>query len=165
LGARESLALPYEGCKLAFTPGLVARVYGAKLTAAMLTDAGYVHGKEEAGIEDDRWWIPSARVFLSPGSADTPAQELAYAGAHFFMPRRSRDPFHTDALSTETFVAYDAYELLVEESRDPLGNRVTVGERDPNPDQPLTRRGHDYRVLHPALVMDPNRNRFTLAFD
>ena len=65
-----------------------------------------------------------------PTSADTPAQELAYARQHFFLPHRYRDPFHTDAVSTESFVTYDAYDLLVLETRDALGNRVTVGERD-----------------------------------
>ena len=46
-----------------------------------------------------------------------------------------------------------------------LGNRVTVGERNIDPTQPLVRRGHDYRLLQPALVMDPNRNRSAVAFD
>ena len=88
----------------------------------------------------------------------TPAQ-------HFFLPHRYRDPFHTNAVSTESFVTYDAYDLLVQETRDALGNRVTVGERDVDPTQPLVRRGNDYRVLQPALVMDPNRNRSAVAFD
>jgi RHS repeat-associated protein len=40
---------------------------------------------------------------------------------------------------------------------------VTVGERDSN--NILTIKGNDYRVLQPALVMDPNRNRTKVAFD
>src|SRR5262249_12660000 len=63
------------------------------------------------------------------------------------------------------FIRYDAYDLLVQETRDALGNRVTAGERDPDPSQPLRRNGLDYRVLQPALVMDPNRNRTEVAFD
>ena len=50
------------------------------------------------------------------------------------------------------------------ETRDPLGNRVTVGERDAS-DNRSTAPGNDYRVLQPALVMDPNRNRTAVAFD
>ncbi len=157
----QSLALPFESYKLAFTPELLAGVYGGRVTNAMLeTEGRYVHSEGDAN-----WWIPSGRVFYSPDTADTPPQELAYAREHFFLPHRYRDPFHTNSVSTETFVDYDAYGLLVEETRDALGNRVTVGERNVDPTQPLVRHGHDYRVLQPALIMDPNRNRSAVAFD
>ena len=62
-------------------------------------------------------------------------------------------------------MTYDAYDLLVEETRDALDNRVTAGERDATPDQRLVRRAQDYRVLQPELVMDTNRNRSAVAFD
>jgi len=39
------------------------------------------------------------------------------------------------------------------ETRDALGNRVTVGERDAAGN--LTIPGNDYRVLQPRLMMDP----------
>lgn len=159
LGTLEALALPGESYKLAFTPGLLAGVYGGRVTDDMLkTEGRYVHSEGEAN-----WWIPSGRIFFSPGSSDTSAQELAYARQHFFLPHRYRDPFHTDAVSTESFVSYDAYDLLMGETRDALGNRVTVGERDVAGD--LTAPGNDYRVLQPRLVMDPNRNRTAVAFD
>jgi RHS repeat-associated protein len=161
LGELQSLALPFESYKLAFTPGLVAEVYGGRVSNAMLANEGrYVHTEGDAN-----WWIPSGQIFYSPDPADTPPQELAFAQQHFFLPHRYRDPFHTNAVSTESFVAYDAYDLLVEETRDALDNRVTVGERNVNPAQPLVRRTQDYRVLQPALVMDPNRNRSEVAFD
>jgi hypothetical protein len=35
---------------------------------------------------DDHWRIPAGRVFLSPNSADTARQELAYARSHFCLP-------------------------------------------------------------------------------
>jgi len=159
-GELDSLALPFESYKLAFTPGLVSDVYGGRASDAMLADGGYVHSQGDA-----QWWIPTGRVFYSPNPADTPAQELAYAQAHFFLPLRARDPFHTALVSTEMFVRYDGYDLLPEETLDALGNRTTVGERDVDPFQPLVRHGQDYRVLQPALVMDPNRNRSAVAFD
>ena len=144
LGELQSLALPFESYKLAFTPGLVAEVYGGRVTDAMLEDEGrYVHSEGDAN-----WWIPSGRIFYSPDPADTPPQELAYARQHFFLPHRYRDPFHTDAVSTESFVTYDAYDLLVQETRDALGNRVTVGERNVDPTQPLVRRAP--RLSRPA---------------
>jgi RHS repeat-associated protein len=161
LDALQSLALPFESYKLAFTPGLVDEVYGGRASDAMLEDEGrYVHTEG-----DTNWWIPSGRIFYSPGPADTPPQELAYARQHFFLPHRYRDPFHTNAVSTESFVTYDTYDLQVEETRDALANRLTVGERNVDPTQPLVRRAQDYRVLQPALVMDPNRNRSAVTFD
>ncbi|HKP11146.1 MAG TPA: toxin TcdB middle/C-terminal domain-containing protein [Blastocatellia bacterium] len=155
----QSMALPFQSYRLAFTPEMLGGIYGGRVTSAMVeTEGRYVHSEG-----DDDWWVPSRRSFYSPGAADTPLQELAYARAHFFLPHRYRDPFHTDAVSTETFVTYDAHNLLLSETRDALGNRVTAGERDS--DGTLTTQGNDYRVLQPRLLMGPNRNRTAVAFD
>jgi len=86
------------------------------------------------------------------------AQELAYAQHHFFTARRFRDP-----LQQVTAVSYDAYDLLVMDTQDAVGNRVTVGERDLS--GTITKRSNDYRTLKPAAMMDPNRNRSALVFD
>src|SRR5215472_6941559 len=124
LGALESLALPGESYKLAFTPGLVTQVYGARIEEAILVrDGGYVHSEGDAN-----WWIPSGRVFYSPDAADTPDGELTFARQHFFVPHRARDPFGNTA-----FTAYDPYELLLTQTTDPLGNRTSAE--------------HDYRLL------------------
>ncbi len=158
LGALQSLALPFENYKLAFTPGLVADVYGGRASDPRIENEGcYVHSEGDAN-----WWIPSGLIFYSPNPADT---ELDYARQHFFLPHRYRDPFHTNAVSTESFVSYDTYDLLVQETRDTLGNRVTAGERNLDPTQPPVRLREHYRVLQPTLVMDPNRNRSEVAFD
>ncbi|MBS0423447.1 MAG: toxin [Proteobacteria bacterium] len=155
----QSLALPYESYKLALTPGLIREVYGDRVTDGMLEAEGrYVHSEG-----DPNWWIPSGRIFLSPESTDTVAQELAYAMQHFFLPHRYRNPFYTEETPAESFVRYDTYDLLMQETRDVLGNRVTVGERDIGGN--LTKTGNDYRVLQPRLMMDPNRNRTEVAFD
>jgi len=157
----EALALPFETYKLGLTPGLVTAVFRGRVTDTMLaSESGYVHTQGDAS-----WWIPSGKVFYSPAPADTPHQELDHARRHFFLPHRYRDPFHTDAVSTETFVTFDAFDLLVQETRDALGNRVTVGERDVDPTRPPVRLRHDYRVLQPVLMMDPNRNRSEVRFD
>ena len=164
----EPLALPGESYKLAFTPGLLTQVYqragldllqnpaavlggpdqGGYVLSETLTTAGLFPASDRAG----HWWIPSGRVYLSPNSADTAAQEFAHARHHFFLPCRSRNPFHTAALSTESFSTYDGYNLLLAETRDALGNRVTV-------------EANDYRVLQPRLVSDPNHNQTEVAFD
>lgn len=142
LGSLEPLGLFHENYRLAMTPDTVARVYGDSVDDQAVSDAGYVH---TAG--DDDWWIPSGRVFYSPGRDNSPAAERAHAEDHFYMPRRYRDAFGNDAT-----VAYDPFDLLLQETRDPLGNTVTVAAQD-------------YRVLQPAIVLDANRNRVATAFD
>lgn len=159
LGQLESLALPQQVYRKAFTPGLVTAVYGARVTDTMLADEGrYVHSEGDAN-----WWLASGEVFYSINSADTPAQELAHAQANFFLPHRYRTQFHTNLVNTETVILYDAYHLLLLESRDALDNRVTAGERDAGGN--ITVQGNDYRVLQPSLLMDPNRNRSAASFD
>jgi RHS repeat-associated protein len=147
LGGLESLALPGERYRLAFTPGLVAQHLGGKVSDSMLeTEGSYVHSEG-----DPNWWLRSGRVFLSPADTDDPATELAHARQRFFHPVRFRDPFHRSAFDTESVVAQDAYDLLASETRDALGNVTTAI--------------HDYRVLQPRLVTDPNGNRSEVAFD
>lgn len=159
LGTVESMALPGEDYKLALTPELIDEVYGGLVADTMLdVESGYVHSEGDAN-----WWIPSGRIFFSPGPADSSTQELIHARQHFFLPHRYRDAFHTETASTESFVTYDAYDLLTVETLDALGNRSTVGER--NALGNLTVRGNDYRVLQPRLLMDSNRNRKAVAFN
>ncbi|MDZ8263104.1 SpvB/TcaC N-terminal domain-containing protein [Nostoc sp. ChiQUE01b] len=169
LGQVESLAIPGESYKLAFTPGLLTQVFqrsrqGQPPETLLPNPANVIGGQgaDRGGYVDldsnGHWWIPSGRMFHSPNSGDTPAQELAHARQHFFLSYRNRDPF-----GAESFMTYDAYDLLMLETRDPVGNRVTVGERDENGN--LTTAGNDYRVLQPWLLMDANWNRATVAFD
>ena len=181
LGEVGTRALSGESYRLAFTPGLLAQVFqrnGQPLSpdpASVLGGPGGDRGAyrssqqlKAAGLfpdtdPDDHWWIPSGRVHLSPDAADTAPDELAYAQQHFFLPHRYRDPFHSGTLSTEGFITYDGYDLLLAETRDAVGNRVTVGER--NAAGAITVQGNDYRVLQPTLVSDPNRNRAAVAID
>ena len=141
LGVLEPLALPGESLRLAFTAGLLTRIYGARVDDSTLVECGFVRGDDPT-----TWWIPSGRVFYSPGEADTPADELAFAQRHFFATHRTRDPFGNSA-STRG----DPYVLLTLESTDAVGNR-TVAEQD-------------YRVLQPFRLTDPNGNRAEVAFD
>ena len=141
LGVLEPLALPGESLRLAFTAGLLTRIYGARVDDPTLVECGFVRGDDPT-----TWWIPSGRVFYSPGQADTPADELAFAQRHFFAAHRTRDPFGNSA-STRS----DPYVLLTLESTDAVGNR-TIAE-------------HDYRVLQPFRLTDPNGNRAEVAFD
>ena len=170
LGELQSLALPGESYQLAFTPGLLAQVFqrprAAQAAEALLPDptavlggragdrGGYVQsqalkadGRFPATDADDHWWIPSGQAFFSAGAADNAITELTQAQHHFFLPRRHRSPF-----SQDTFVDFDAHDLLMIETRDALNNRISV-------------EANDYRVLQPRLVSDPNGNRTEVAFD
>jgi RHS repeat-associated protein len=155
LAKLESLALPGETLKLALTAPLAQQAYvtsgkltQAQLDGALAAEANYVHSEGDAD-----WWLPAGRVFYAPD-----ANEPAEARAHFFLPRRYRDPF-----GAETLADYDDYDLLLQETSDGLGNRTTAGERAPGGG--LAVQGNDYRVLQPRLLMDANRNRAAVAFD
>ena len=166
LGMLESMALTYHTLSLAFTPSLVQKNFidNSKLTIAeldgIMTTAKYVHDGA-----DDNWWLPSGLEFFSPDTNASPAVELAAAREHFFTVRRHQTPFHTPTFNTETIVDFDGYDLIVTQTKDPMGNYTTIGERDKIPSSPLLSKGVDYRLLQPKLVMDPNRNRIQVSTD
>ncbi|WP_437827896.1 SpvB/TcaC N-terminal domain-containing protein [Sorangium sp. So ce1153] len=160
LGQVERLALPGETYKLALTPGLLAHVFkrrraGQPDECLLLDPAALLEGKAEdqGGYfwMDGGWWIPSGRAFFDPQSdvadpARSAARELLTARRHFYLPRKM-----TDAFGHSTVVDYDPHDLLVIRVKDALDNTVTAE--------------NDYRVLHPRLLTDPNRNRTAAAFD
>ena len=155
-GAMQPRAIAARGYKLALTPGLIDQVFRrprpdeadetllpAELRPGVLGEAGgYI---ELDG--DGNWWATSGQAYFSPGPNDSAADELAEARRHFYLTRRYSDPFGQPA-----FVDFDAYDLLGAETRDALGNRVTI-------------EANDYRVLQPRMISDPNRNRSEVAFD
>ncbi|WP_223165062.1 toxin TcdB middle/C-terminal domain-containing protein [Massilia frigida] len=170
LGELQARALPGESYKLAFTPGLLASVFqrpcAGQAGRALLPDPASVlggQGGDQGGYvasqtlkadglfpacdADDHWWIPSGRSFFGGDAGAGATDEMAHARQHFYLPRRYRDAFGQD-----TFVDYDKYDLLTRETRDALGNRITV-------------EANDYRVLKPRLVSDPNRNQSEVAYD
>jgi RHS repeat-associated protein len=154
LGELDSRALPFESYKLAFTPGLLSSVY-QRAQENLLPDPATVLHDDGGYLDldgDGYWWIPSGRSFFHPNPNATPAQELDYAKSHFFLPHRFQDVFLNNS-----FVSYDKdsngleYDLLVSATLDAVGNQVIAT--------------HDYRVLQPHLVTDPNGNRSAAAFD
>jgi RHS repeat-associated protein len=157
LGELEPMALTGESYKLAFTVGLLTRVFRRDNQALISNAADLLAGtgSDRGGYVDldgnGSWWIPSGRTFLSPSRTDTPLQERTHARENFFLLKRYRDPFHTDQAGTETIVSYDDHKLLMLETRDALNNVV--------------RAESDYRVLAPRLLVDPNGNRTEAAFD
>jgi RHS repeat-associated protein len=214
LGTLQSMALPGETYRLAFTPGLLTQVYqrpldvlsppGAPPSEPLLSEqtstlpaglprdqvadlGGYRSSQalrsqnlfpaspaDSLWTRSDaagHWWIPSGRIFYAPydvlpphtfHDVLLPRREVDFALQHFFLPCRYRDPFHTDAVSTETVITYDAYDLLVVATRDAVGNVVTTDTQD---DDRQTAIRMDYRVLQPYWVTDPNGNRTRVSFD
>jgi RHS repeat-associated protein len=156
VGDLERRALQGESYRLAFTKPLLEKVFRRDGTDLFPDPAALLAGSRGGYVSDgeDRWWVPSGRTFLSPapagGEVDA-ATELTYAVDHFFLPCRTRDPFHSPTASTELSVTYDDHDLLVIASRDPVGSRVAVDV--------------DYRVLQPSRITDPNGNVGEVAFD
>ncbi|UIE37907.1 SpvB/TcaC N-terminal domain-containing protein [Leptodesmis sichuanensis] len=140
LGAVDSLALPYETYRLAFTPGLLDGVFSEVADPvelrALLQKTGEAGGGPTDGggyIElDGNWWIPSGRQAFDP--------EL------FYLPRMTKDPFEQEYRLT-----YDIYPLLVRQTEAPLNTVVTIE--------------NNYRVMQPWRITDPNGNRAQVAFD
>lgn len=151
VGLVEAMALPYETRHLAYTCDLITELFGGRVNARLLHDAGYVQ-------EGETWWAPTGRIHYSRDPALGPAEELAEARRHFFRPVRFTDPF-----GAATRVTYDTADLLPLVVEDPLGNLITAGERDRN--DRLVDNGNDYRVLMPRLLSDANRNRVAAAYD
>jgi RHS repeat-associated protein len=153
LGRLESLALPGETYKLAFTPELLD-VYSSKIALKDLKDILKDKGKYQDLDNDGLWWIPSGRVFYHPDSKATAANELDEAEKHFFLPRRYQDSF-----GHNTIVHYHnpsdskvpRYDLLLTATRDAVGNEVKAK--------------NNYRTLQPRLVTGPNGNQTEVAFD
>ncbi|MEU7825751.1 SpvB/TcaC N-terminal domain-containing protein [Catellatospora sp. NPDC049133] len=161
-GVQEPLGLPYESYRLAFTPGLLERAY-RRGTQNLLPSPALVLGVEGGHVyADGGWWIPSGRLLYSPGAADTPAQELAYAREHFFTVTR-----HVDAFGAVGHAGYDGYDLLLLDTVDAVGNRLSAGERAKaaTPDAEALTPRLDYRVLAPAVTSDANRNRTEVLYD
>ena len=156
-GEMGALALPHETYKLAFTPGLLEKVYQRldknnqpeKLIDLDILPADLANEEptsDRGGYVQlegsDGWWIPSGQVRY----AIDENEELAEARTHFFLPRVYTDPFGESGQ-----VDFDTYDLLITGTRDPLGNQVLAE--------------NDYRVLQPKLVTDPNGNWTEAAFD
>ncbi|WP_221633180.1 SpvB/TcaC N-terminal domain-containing protein [Microcystis aeruginosa] len=98
-GEVESLALPGESFKLAFTPGLLTQIFGSKISTGDLNALLLAEGKYTQ--QDGNWWISSGRQAFDP--------------TQFYLPTQVKDPFG----GVYTTI-YDAYGLLAEQTQDAL---------------------------------------------
>ncbi|MEP0919547.1 FG-GAP-like repeat-containing protein [Leptolyngbya sp. DQ-M1] len=138
LGEVESLALPCESFKLAFTPGLLIQVYGSKIEAADLRSLLASQQPDGGGYveQDDGWWIRSGRQAFNPEK--------------FYAVTRLKDPF-----GQEFQMEYDPYTLLMQRTEDPLKNVIQIENdyRVLQPRQLTDPNGNRAQVIFDALGM------------
>jgi len=142
-GQVASLGLVDARYELAATVGLLAGAFaphltGAAATALLIGPGGYLDLDGDGNL-----WKPSPRAFYS---SDPSAPDPVFAAAHFFLPQGSIDPFGNVARA-----GYDGHNLLVVSTTDPVGNATAAQ--------------HNYRVLRPWLITDPNLNRSGVRYD
>lgn len=143
-GILNPLGLPYENYRLAFTPTLIAALYGNRVNDAIFVEGGYVKSDDYKGAglfpsSDPAgfWWSRSGTV-----------QYPANPEQHFYLPDR-----YIDALGSSTSVRYfSTYHLLIDQITDALNNATTV-------------LNFDFRFLEPQSLKDINDNIVDSAFD
>ena len=125
----DSLGLPHQTYKLAFTPSLITNLYGTRVVNQMLIDAKYNQ------VDGANWWVPSGRNIYLQGIETT-----ADAQQRFYMPVSVKDHF-----DIETKVFYDDYHLFPIKTEDALQNTVSVETVD-------------YCTLQATVLKDMNDN-------
>ncbi|MBI3398310.1 MAG: insecticidal toxin complex protein [Deltaproteobacteria bacterium] len=127
----ESKAIPFESYQLAYTPALIADIFGAKVNAALMLEGKFTHSEG-----DDNWWIRSGtRQFVEGAETANDAQN------RFYVPISYTDPY-----GAKTKVKYYSdYFLFIEETKDAVGNKASVVE-------------FNFRTLSPQRMKDPNNN-------
>jgi RHS repeat-associated protein len=145
----ESLALPFESYQLAYTPELVADIFGTKVNATVLAEGKFTHSEG-----DNNWWIRSGSVQYK-----SPAENQNDAQSRFYSPISYTDPY--DAITKVKY--YGSYFLFIEETEDILGNRSRVEHLDFKTDQ--TKKGFNFRTLSPQWMKDINGNFSTAITD
>ena len=102
-GQMGRLGIGHRSFSLAFTGALVPKLYGDKVTDAMLTTAGYL---DLLGNGD--WWAPSGTAVYPAGAAD-----------RFYLASGARDAFGVGGTVTR-----DGLDLAVIATTDSLGHTV-----------------------------------------
>ncbi|MDQ1350694.1 MAG: hypothetical protein QG657_996, partial [Acidobacteriota bacterium] len=130
-GVLESKGLPYESYQLAYTPALLADIFGDKVDAVLMQEGKFTHSEGDAN-----WWIRSGTTQFIKGT-----ETAADAQNRFYSPISYTDPY--GAVTTVNY--YKDYFLFIEETKDALGNNTRVDL-------------FDFRTLSPRRMKDPNNN-------
>jgi RHS repeat-associated protein len=127
----ESLAIPFESYQLAYTPELVADIFGDKVNAELLTEGKFTHSEG-----DNNWWIRSGTTrFLNPSENGADARNRFYAPLSYIDPYGAETKVHY----------YKEYFLFIEKTEDALGNISGIET-------------FNFRTLSPQKMYDLNGN-------
>ena len=133
----DSLALPCETHRLAYTPSLLEDVFGARVDDAVMREGGFIHSDGDTG-----WWVGSgSKQYLANGESALDAKQ------RFYTPIGYTDPY-----GAETKVRPDRYCLFLEAVEDAAGNTTRVDR-------------FDFRTLSPARLKDANDNLSEVLVD
>jgi RHS repeat-associated protein len=151
-GVMESKGINHESYQLAYTPELLADIFGNKLPANPQDLENLMGDNDTDGISsqgkfvhrnDNNWWIRSGTVQFKQ-----PQETLADIENRFYLPIAYTNPF-----GTVTTVSYwKDYFLFIEKTTDALGNQVAV-ERI------------NFRTLSPSRMRDINDNVSEVMLD
>lgn len=113
----------------------------ADVTDDLLTDLT----ASQAGITSARL-TSEAKYTYEDGKYWIPSEIATHDASKFYLPIQNTDPFENS-----TQIVYDNYNLFITKVTDALGFE-TIAE-------------HDYRVMHPKKITDPNKNSQEVGFD
>jgi RHS repeat-associated protein len=134
----NSLALPCETYQLAYTPSLLADVFGTRVDEALMLEGRFTHCEG-----DSNWWVRSGSKRLI-GKDETALE----AKERFYSPIAYVDPY-----GAETNVShYRDYFLFIEEIEDAAGNKTSIDL-------------FNFRTLSPARLKDANANLSEVLVD
>lgn len=134
-GQQDALGLPYKTYQLAYTPLQLTELYTTAAGSNLLTGINLL---QEGYVDldgDGKLWLHSGTTIYG-----------ANVSSRFYMPTGVED-----ILGNQSFVQYDAYQLLPIQTQDAIGNIASVE--------------YDYRVLQAKLMVDLNQNQAAVAFD
>lgn len=127
----ESKGIPFESYQLAYTPTLIADIFGVKVNEDLMLEGKFTHSEG-----DDNWWIRSGTTqFIEGAETATDAQN------RFYVPMSYTDPY--DAKTKVKY--YSNYFLFIKETEDALGNKTSVDL-------------FNFRTLSPKRMRDANAN-------
>ncbi len=133
----HSPAFPYESYQLAYTPELLADIFGPiNVPGAKLSDALMIEGKFAHIEGDTNWWIRSGTTQFIEG-----AETASTSQNRFYVPISYTDPYQ----SVTKVKYYGNYYLFINETEDVLGNKSSVEK-------------FNFRTLSPQKLKDINAN-------
>jgi hypothetical protein len=132
----ESLAFPFEGYQLAYTPDLLNALFSAKIPNPADRDTLMSEGQFLHREGDSNWWIRSGTTQFIEG-----AETSVTAQNRFYVPISYTDPYGAKT----SIKYYSNYFLFIQETEDALGNKTSVDK-------------FNFRTASPQQMIDINGN-------